>query len=98
MSAIKKQSKLRWTATSERTAKGLIWMTTWKTVVGKYHLTIENYPGTRTLSWAIELPETGWRTRNDEDRFEFTVARLKDTLEEKALEYARQDTLRNLHH
>lgn len=83
MSALKKYSNLRWTFRNELTPKGNISATNWHATVGKYRLLVVNYPGTKSLEWEITIPGTYWRNGNCEDRFEFTVSRLKDFVFDK---------------
>lgn len=86
MSAIKKQSPLRWACTSERTSNGrLVISTTHTASFCGFDLSITNYPGTRTLDWRITKPGTQFWNAGNEDRFEYTVAILKDRLYAKVL-------------
>lgn len=80
MSAIKKQTSLRWNHQSELTTRGSVVWTTWTAKVGRFSIKIINYPGTRTLSWKITIPGTDWSNGSDEDRSEVTVSILKDRL------------------
>jgi hypothetical protein len=84
MSAIKKQTSLRWKHANELTPGGAIVATVWKAKVGRFDLTITNWPGTETIDWEIVIPGTDWRQGASESRFEATVSILKDRLVEKA--------------
>jgi hypothetical protein len=84
MSAIKKQSKLRWSHQNELSDGGAVIATMWTATVGRYRLTVTNYPGTKTLEWEISIPGTNWRSGADVDRYEFTVSTLKDYVFNKA--------------
>lgn len=88
MSAIRKQSKLRWSYRNEKTQGGAIICTVWEARVGGFLLQVTNWPGTSTLDWSITIPGTDWRQCGDESRFEATVSILKDRLHEKATQLA----------
>jgi len=84
MSALRKQSSLRWTFTNEFTRSGAILCTNWETHYGKFRLLVTNFPGTKTLAWEINTLEGDPIRGGSEDRFEFTVSTLKDKVLEKA--------------
>lgn len=84
MSALKKQSQLRWKHANEYSPGGCIIATNWSASLGKYQLAVTNYPGTSTLDWEITIPGTDWRNGGTESRYEFTVSTLKDYVYEKA--------------
>lgn len=93
MSALRKQTPLRWKATNERSPGGAIIATVWTAKLSKFELQVTNYPGTRTLDWEITLPGSDWRNSGSEDRFEYTVATLKDKVYGKATELSTTKTL-----
>jgi hypothetical protein len=78
MSAIKKQTELRWKRRNEFSLGGRIIATVWSARIGKLSLTITNWTGTSTLEWEISMPETDWRIGAVESRYEHTVSTLKD--------------------
>jgi hypothetical protein len=85
MSALKKQTALRWSCKSERSPRGAIFATVWSATSGRFKLEVTNFPGSRSLSWQIVIPGNDlWRTGQDVDRFEHSVATLKDFVFAKA--------------
>lgn len=78
MSAIKKQTNLKWKHTNELSPGGRIVATNWTASVGKFMLAVTNWPGTSTLDWEITVPGTDWRSGGSESRYEYTVSTLKD--------------------
>ena len=87
MSALKKQSTLRWSYTNELTPSGAIAETVWKSSIGKFLLEVTNWTGTKTLGWSITMMgSAGWRISGTEHRYEYTVSTLKDMVCRKAEE------------
>lgn len=86
MSAIKKQSKLRWQHRNEMTACGrFIIETIWTAKTGRFLMQITNCPGTKVLNWEItKQSDESWRIMGEEERAEFTLGTLKDYVEKKA--------------
>ena len=78
MSALKKQTPLRWQHHNELSPGGGIVATNWTATFGGFQLTVTNWPGSDTLDWEIRLPGTDWRNGGSESRFEYTVSTLKD--------------------
>ena len=76
---------VQWKRSSEKTSFGRIVETKWTAKVGKTLLAVSNYPGSRSLSWEISLPATGWKIGSDVDRYEYTVASLKAKAIKRAL-------------
>lgn len=84
MSALRKQTTLKWKHVNELTPGGRIVATNWTASVGKFALSVTNWPGTSTLDWEITVPGTDWRSGGAESRYEYTVATLKDMVCRKA--------------
>lgn len=89
MSAIKKQTTLRWKHSNELTPKRRIVATTWRANIGKFEMTITNWPGTDVIDWEITVPGKDWKNGGSESRHENTVASLKDKLCRKVEELMR---------
>lgn len=96
MSAIKKQTSLRWSHNNELSPGGNIVATVWTASLGRLSLEVTNYPGTKSLDWRITIPGTDWYNGGMVDRFEYTVSTLKDFVFNKAVainEAQRQNTV-----
>ena len=84
MTTTKNPAAVKWARTSEHTQAGHVYATEWSATLGKFELRVTNYPGSRTLDWSITIPGTGYKIGSDEDRYEYTVARLKEKVIAKA--------------
>jgi len=77
----RKRSSLRWTANSLRTEHGAVYATEWRASHRGFDMLLTNYPGSRSLDWKITRADSpNWWSGGNEDRFEYTVATLKDSL------------------